>query len=192
MNDNEPVEHEDKTFEKIDYQGKTVLDRKFVNCVFKNCNLSNTTFKSCLFEDCTFDSCDLSLMKVNNSIFKKLQIVHSKAIGIQWFDARSPFAVNCTDSNISYSSFFGKDIKKARFIRCVAKETDFSESNLTEALFEGTDLSDARFSDCDLSFANFKEAKNYSIDLRHNKVKKTKFNLPEALSLLNSFDIILD
>ena len=192
MKIDETREHEDKTFEKINYQAKTVLERKFINCVFKNCNLGNITFKDCFFEDCIFDGCDLSLMKVNNSVFKKLQIIHSKAIGIQWFDARNPFSIKCTDSNISYSSFFGKDLKKANFIRCTAKETDFSECNLTETVFEGSDLSDARFLDCDLSLTNFKEAKNYSIDLRHNKTRKTKFSLPEALSLLNSFDIIID
>ncbi|MDB5284044.1 MAG: hypothetical protein JWO06_3119 [Bacteroidota bacterium] len=192
MQNDETVEHEGKTFEKISYQDKTVLDRKFINCVFKNCNFSNTIFKDCVFDECTFDGCDLSLMKVKGSLLKRIQVNSSKAIGIQWFDARSPFSINCTDSNISYSSFFGKDIKKAKFIKCVARETDFSECNLTEANFEGTDLAEARFSDTDLSLANFREAKNYNIDVRFNKVRKTKFSLPEALSLLNSFDITLD
>ena len=66
---------------------------------------------------------------------------------------------------------------------------DFSDCNLTEADFAGTDLESARFSNCDLTLANFKEARNYYIDIQHNKVKKTKFSLPEALRLLDAFDI---
>ncbi len=192
MKNDNPTEHENKTFEKINYQGQIVEDRKFINCVFKNCTLAETFFKDCQFEDCTFDNCDLSLMKVDKSTFKKLQLIRSKAIGVQWFDARNPFTITCTESNISYSSFFGKDLKKAKFIKCEAKETDFTDCNLSEAVFTGTDLSGARFVDCDLSFANFREAKNYSFDVRQNKLKKTMCSLPEAISLLNYFDIILN
>ena len=61
--------------------------------------------------------------------------------GIQWFDARSPFSIRCMESNISYSSFFGKDLKKASFINCTATETDFTDCNLTEAVFTGTSRS---------------------------------------------------
>ena len=192
MTNPEPHEHEAKTFEKINYQDKTVSDRKFFNCVIKNCNLRNTNFKDCLFDECIFEGCDLSLMKVKSSTFKKLRLVQSKAIGIQWFDARNPFSIQCTDSNISYCSFFAKDLKKAKFINCLAKETDFTDCNLTEAILTGTDLSDARFINCDLSLADFREAKNYAFDVRENKIKKTKCRLPEALSLLNYFDIILE
>jgi fluoroquinolone resistance protein len=188
----QPNEHEGKTFEKTDYQAKIVSERKFIDCLFKNCNLSNTVFKDCLFDDCVFDGCDLSLMKVKGSTFKRIQLINSKAIGLQWFDALNPFSIQCTDSNISYSSFFAKDLKKAKFLRCNAQQVDFTDCNLTGVVFAGTDLTDARFSNCDLSFANFKEAKNYSFDVRENKIKKTVCGLPEALSLLNYFGIIVD
>jgi fluoroquinolone resistance protein len=192
MKNEEPVEHEGKLFEKIDFREKTVEGRKFMECTFKNCQLNMLVFKDCTFTDCIFDSCDLSLIKVKGSFFNRIQIIGCKAIGIHWFDTGSPFAINFTDSNISYSSFFGKALKKAKIKNCVAKEVDFSDTNLTEADFNGTDLENSRFSNCDLSLANFKEARNYSVDLVHNKMRKTKFSLPEALSLLNQFDIVIE
>ena len=150
------------------------------------------SFTDCYFTDCIFDDCDLSLIKVKGCFFNRVQMIRSKAIGINWFDAGAPFSVQFNDSNISYSSFFAKAIKKAKFKNCLARETDFSEFNLSQADFGGTDLDNARFSNSDLSHADFKDARNYNIDLQHNKVEKTKFSLPEALSLLNQFDIIVE
>ena len=37
-----------------------------------------------------------------------------------------------------------------------------------------------------------KEARNYHIDIQRDKGKKTKFSLPEALSLLDPFDIVVE
>ena len=192
MKEETPVEHDGKLFEKIEWQEKVVAGRKFTDCTFKNCQLNMLTFADCYFTDCIFEGCDLSLLKVKGSFFNRIQMTGCKAIGIHWFDTGAPFAINFIDCNISYSSFFGKGLRKAKFKNCVAKEVDFSECNLTEADFSGTDLEHARFADCDLSLANFKEARNYSINLQENKVRKTKFSLPEALSLLDPFDIVIE
>ena len=195
--DDKSAVHEDKVFEKVDYQDKLVADRTFTNCTFNNCNLSKTVFEDCTFESCIFDKCDLSLMKVKGCTFSHIRITNSKAIGILWFDAKTPFTkkpftISCIDSNISYSSFFGKNLRKAKFVRCTAKELDFSECDLVEASFTETDLEGSRFINCDLSSANFTNARNYYIDVNANKLKKAKFSLPEAINLLHSLDIILD
>jgi fluoroquinolone resistance protein len=192
MKEQGPIEHDGKLFEKIQFREKTVTGRKFTDCTFKNCQLNMLNFTNCNFTDCIFEDCDLSLIKVKDSFFNRVHIKGCKAIGIHWFDTGSPFAINFADSNISYSSFFGKGLKKSKFKNCVAKEVDFSEANLTGADFQGTDLENSRFSNCDLSLTNFKEARNYDVSLVNNKVLKTKFSLPEALSLLNQFDIIIE
>jgi fluoroquinolone resistance protein len=189
MKDDETIEHEGKLFEKIQWQEKVVSERNFTECTFRNCQFNMLSFVDCYFTDCIFEDCDLSLMKVKTSYFSRLQIIRCKAIGIHWFDTGKPFSVEFIDSNISYSSFFGKPLKKTKFKNCVAKEVDFSECILIEADFSGTDLEGARFSNTDLSHANFKEARNYFIDVQFNKVKKAKFSLPEALKLLDAFDI---
>ena len=192
MKDNKDTEHEGKTFEKIQGQEKVVSGRKFTECIFKHCQLNGLVFEDCQFTDCVFEDCDLSLLAVKRSFFHKTQILRSKAIGINWYEARSIMALQFTDTMLSYSSFFGKALKKMKFKNCVAKEVDFSDCVLTEADFGGTDLEGARFSGCDLSLANFREARNYSIDVLNNKVKKAKFSLPEALALLDSFDVVVE
>ncbi len=192
MKEEETVEHDGKVFEKVQWQEKAVTNRKFTECTFKNCQLNMLTFVDCTFTDCVFDGCDLSLVKVKGCFFTRVEVKSCKAIGINWFETGSPFSVTFVDSNISYCSFFGKGIKKARFKNCLARETDFSDTNLTDADFRGTDLENARFSNCDLSYANFKEARNYYVDLLQNKVRKAQFSLPEALSLLNQFDIVVE
>ena len=120
-----------------------------------------------------------------------MQINDSKAIGIVWCDADNPISVNFNNSRISYSSFFGKNCKKAQFINCIADEVDFTNCNLIQANFAGTDLKNAIFLNTDISQANFAGAINYTINLNNNNTKKATFSLPEALCFLYNLDIII-
>jgi fluoroquinolone resistance protein len=54
-----------------------------------------------------------------------------------------------------------------------------------------TDFSNSRFQHTNLTEADFTGATNYAIAASLNTLKKTKFSLPEAMSLLYSLDIIL-
>jgi len=107
-----------------------------------------------------------------------------KAIGIKWFEASNPFDVNFSNAVISYSSFFGKILKKNKIIDCIAEDVDFTDCNLMLCDFSGTSLPNAKFFNTDLKQANFATATNYSIDPQTNKLKKAKFSLPEAASFL--------
>ena len=122
-------------------------------------------FVDCSFEKCTFEECDLSLIKFKDSSFSGVQINGSKAIGIVWYDEDNPISVNFNNSRISYSSFFGKNCKKAQFINCIADEVDFTNCNLIQANFAGTDLKNAIFLNTDISQANFAGAMSYTINL---------------------------
>lgn len=185
----EDIHHSHKTFESVKFQEKEVADRVFTKCTFKKCNLYGLIFIDCAFDECHFEECDISLIKVKHCSFSKVTINKCKAIGILWFESSNPLSVSFSNSAISFSSFFGKNLKKFKFINCVAEEVDFSECNLTEASFEGTNLLQSRFLNCDLSLTNFVDAKNYGININANKIKKTKFSLPDAMNLLNDFDI---
>ncbi len=77
-------------------------------------------------------------------------------------------------------------------VKCEAKEVDFTETDLSHSDLKGTDFEKSRFFKTNLAYADFKGARNYYIDARVNTLKQTKFSLPEALSLLNGLDIILD
>jgi uncharacterized protein YjbI with pentapeptide repeats len=138
-----------------------------------------------------FEECDLSLIRLKDTTFSNTQINGSKAIGIVWHAASNPLSVNFKNSRLSYSSFYGKNLKKMQVTDCIADETDFTNCNLIQSNFAGTDLRNAIFINTDMSQANFVNATNYSINLQNNKTKKAKFSLPEALSFLHSLDIIL-
>ena len=85
-------------------------------------------------------------------------------------------------------------MKLDRFIctNSQAKSCDFSESSLREANFSKTDLSETNFHHANCEKASFSDAKQYYIDPSVTKLKDAIFSYPEALSLLNSFNIKID
>ncbi|PSL44834.1 uncharacterized protein YjbI with pentapeptide repeats [Chitinophaga niastensis] len=181
--------HEHKKFENIIWEGKTIAGREFFDCHFYKCSLKECIFIDCVFDKCTFEECDLSLIQLKQTAFSRVVLQYSKAIGISWHNANNPLTVAFHDSRLSYSSFSGKNLKKGIFINCQADEVDFTACNLSLSNFEGTDLAGARFSDTDLTQANFVGAHRYAINVNENKMKKAKFSLPEALSLLYGLDV---
>jgi uncharacterized protein YjbI with pentapeptide repeats len=68
---------------------------------------------------------------------------------------------------------------------------NFAETDLTEADCTRTDFSEGRFLHTNLTEADFTGAAHYAIDATTNTLSKTKFSLPEAMSLLYSLDIVL-
>ena len=77
------------------------------------------------------------------------------------------------------------------FTECALRESDFSGANLENALFTGSDLSATVFANTNLHKADFSAAKNYFIDPSQNRVKDAVFTLPEALNLLQAFQITI-
>jgi uncharacterized protein YjbI with pentapeptide repeats len=71
-------------------------------------------------------------------------------------------------------------------------EVDFSGATLEGAAFVDSDLSGARFVRTRLSGADFRSARNYRIDPTANRLAGARFSLPEAISLLGAFDIVLE
>ena len=188
---NGEILHQHKRFENISYEDKIVAGREFFDCTFYKSNLKGCTFIECSFDKCTFEDCDLSLIKIKHTSLTGIKVINSKAIGILWCDASNPFSVSFNNSQISYSNFYGKNMKKGQFIKCTAAEVDFSECNLSSSNFTGTDLRNTRFFNTDLTGANFVNTENYFIDPKTNKVKNAQFNLPGALSFLAALDIKL-
>ena len=185
----EEIRHYNKRFENVNYEDKHLVRRYFDNCVFYK-----STIKGCLFEDCTFNKCtfeesDLSLIKFKDSYVHDISLVNCKAIGILWYDTMNPFSVTGLNSILSYSSFFGKNLKKIKLNNCVAREVDFTSCNMNSADLKGTDFLGATFSDTDLRLADFTGAQNYQIDPSGNKIKGATFQLPAAISFLDSLGI---
>ena len=60
-----------------------------------------------------------------------------------------------------------------------------------KSIFPNLTFPEATYLNTNLSEANLSQARNYLIDPGLNELKKTKFSLPEAMSLLYNMDIIL-
>lgn len=189
--------YDDEIFKGVVFKNKTLIDVEFLECQFIECDLSETLFKNCVFKSCHFKDCDLSLIKVDHSIFKDVDFSNTKAVGINWAVAsinskevhqllNSISFINCV---INYSNFLGLELENIRIEKCVAHEVDFSEANFKKGSFRGTDLQQSIFRKTNLEKVNFIGATNYYISPTTNNLNQAKFAMPEALSLLHSMDI---
>jgi uncharacterized protein YjbI with pentapeptide repeats len=92
-------------------------------------------------------------------------------------------------SNISHSSFYELELAEIVVEECKAHEVDFREGDFSHGNFSGADLQGSLFMHTKLNSADFCEAVNYQIDPQQNNIKKARFSMPEAMNLLNSFEI---
>jgi fluoroquinolone resistance protein len=187
----EDAEIKNADYARVEFKSKEIVDTTFVRCSF-----AEALFYDCRFKNCAFIKCDLSMMRVKSSVFSSVRFEGCKAIGINWTEAswqKGAFfrLIDFEDCALNYSSFFGLKLKKMRMTHCIAKEVDFGEADLSGAVFAFTDFSGSTFLHTDLTDADFVNAVNYTISAKLNTLKKTKFSLPEAMSLLRGLDIIL-
>ena len=196
LNDLSLVEYEDETFAGLSFDQETIADKTFTDCTFKDCTFREAVLQRCSFHDCVFSDCDLSLAKIPETAFADVAFERCKLIGIDWssahwpkFGIKRPFSFH--QCALNYGFFTGLKLPNLRMTGCIVKEADFTDVDFTGALFTGTDFTDRRFINCDLTKADFNDATNYAIDIKLNWLKKTKFALPEAVSLLKGLDIIV-
>ena len=190
------AENADQTFKRINYQNRIVDHRSFDHCIFSHCSFQETIFQNCKFRDCTFLDCDLRLMHVTGSSFRDTVFKNSAVTGVNWVEgswSKSGLleSIGFIDSEISHSTFLGLELRKMVIRKCVAKNADFAEANLTEADCTYTDFTESRFLRTNLTGTDFTHARNYAIDVSLNTVKQAKFSLPEAVNLLRCMNIIL-
>jgi fluoroquinolone resistance protein len=179
-------------FNHISLTGEIVKSRVFDECEFTTCSFIDCKFDNSKFLNCRFTECVLSAVVPMNCRFNNSHFLKCKVIGIDWTKAQQIRELDFMESQINYSSFKLLNIPKTRIVKCEAKEVDFTETDLSQGDFKNTDFENSRFFKTNLSYADFRDAKNYYIDTGNNILKQTRFSLPEALSLLNSLDIILD
>jgi fluoroquinolone resistance protein len=191
-----PAEYEDQSIDGLALAGEEVLAKEFESCTFAGCSFLETTFTACRFVDCEFVRCDLSLCRVEDCSFTSVKFIDSQVIGVNWTEASWPArglfnAIGFERCAISHSTFIGLGLRRVEIVDCVARDADFAEADLTQANCAGTDFKDSRFLHTDLTEADFTGATNYAIAPNLNVLRKTRFSLPEAMSLLYGLDIIL-
>lgn len=191
-----PLSYLSQHFKDLDWSEKNVDSTEFDNCTFSGCNFSHASFTQCKFHECHFIRCNLSLLKVAKCSFFDTFFEETKAIGINWTHAAwpniklvSPLRFNkCI---LNDSSFLGLSLAEMIMTECKAHDVDFRDADFTEADFSHTEFTNSLFNKTILKEANFAEAINYNINIFQNDVKRAKFTLPEAMSLLQHLDIEL-
>ncbi len=189
-------EYYDHKFMHLIHENQIIEAMEFHDCVFIHCSFRESTFKRCKFTNCRFEECNLSLAMFDETVISRAHFQNSQMVGVNWaradWSGRSlikPFDFHqCV---LNYSIFMGLELKEVELVGCLAKEVDFSDANLASSDCSDTDFSGSRFSNTDLTEADFSQATNYQIDATQNTLKKTRFSLPEAISLLRSLDIEL-
>lgn len=90
--------------------------------------------------------------------------------------------------------FQGLDLRRTRFINCSLKDIDFSDAKLGHAEFTHSVLENSAFHGADLTDADLRYASRYLIDPKYTRLKGTKVDLPEAVSILTAIglDIAVD
>lgn len=185
--------YERETFLGLDFAGQRVESVDFFDVAFERCNFQNCVFHECKFENCRLVDCDLSLTKFKDTSFMDVNFEGCKMLGINWTDSgKSFFSINFEKCLISDSIYTGLSLKEIRITDCLAKRVDFEGTDLTGADCRSTDFEEANFHRTNLTRADLTNAKNYSIDPSVNILRKTRFSMPEAISLLSNLDIIID
>lgn len=184
------MHQEHQQFKRTEFPLDFFQERSFTNCIFDSCRFEKSQWRHTKFSECIFKNCDLSLVKVDacrlhNTLFKECKI-----IGIEFYKCdKTLFSLQLQHCIAMSCNFSEMKMKKSSFQGSKIIECYFDGTQLMESNFRETDLQRTIFRHCDLSQADFSEAKNYSIDPQSNILRKALFTLPEALSLLNFFDI---
>lgn len=189
-------EYRARNFDQLTIQDEEIAYKDFDECLFQGCTFQETHFHGCRFLNCRFKHCDFQVISVKDCTFMNAVFEDSRLIGVNWTEASWPkrglltslYFVRCV---LNHSTFMGLPLKKMTFQECVARDVDFAEANLTGADCRNTDFSQSRFFHTNLTRADFTGARNYAIAAHLNTLKKTKFSLPDAMTLLYSLDIVL-
>jgi len=171
---------------------ETIKAVEYEECEFNGCSFIGCTFQKCKFISCKIIGCVISAMNPVDSSFTEVEFSRCKVIGCDWTKAMQLHGLDFADCQINYSNFAMLKLAKIKMINCEAKEVDFTETDLSGGSFTGTDFERSVFFKTNLTKADLKGTVNYFIDPRNNTLKKARFSLPEALSLLSCLDIIIE
>ncbi|MBN2075640.1 MAG: pentapeptide repeat-containing protein [Dehalococcoidales bacterium] len=181
-----------ETFSKLVLAEETIESKVFDECEFTDCLFIGCKLEKCRLLNCKFDKCDLSNIIPMNSEFREVKFTNCKTIGIDWTRAGKIKELNFSECLINYSNFRLLKLPKTVIKKCEVKEVDFIETDLKDSNLASSDFENSVFFKTNLSGVNFSHATNYTIDVNNNTLKKTRFSLPEALSLLSNLDIIVE
>lgn len=178
--------------EIVEIKEESLKEVVFSKCKFKHVELSTKKFTECKFEDCEFIRCNLNNCDFPASAFQDCIFDKCRMIGIDWSKTRGLyFKINCTECNLSYSTFTNMKMPNCKFNDCIMEEVYFYDSKLQKVKFCGSNLKKSVFMNCDMTETDFTLAESYFFDPRQNKLKKTKLSRDQAVSLLSAFNVVI-
>lgn len=180
------------TFEKIDAAELALEGLEFDDCVFRDCAFSKAALKRWRLFDCRFEDCDLTAAKLTGGRLRGNSFKNCRAGGVNWAGASSLDDLAFEHCLLDHGVFAGAKLPRFSAVDCRLREADFGDAELVGANFSLSDLTAARFARADLSGADLRGAFGYLIDARDTKLKKARFSLPEAVSLLSGLDVVVE
>lgn len=181
-----------ETFSRLVLTEETMESKVFDECEFTDCVFIGSRFEKCRLLNCKFEKCDLSNLIPMNSEFREVKFTNCKTIGIDWTRAGKIKELHFSECLVNYSNFRLLKLPKTVMKKCEVKDVDFIETDLKDSNLTGSNFEHSTFFKTNLSGVDFTHATNYIIDVNNNTLKKTRFSLPEALSLLSNLDIIVE
>ncbi|QDE70249.1 hypothetical protein BHS09_26575 [Myxococcus xanthus] len=182
---------ESETFSGEDLQGANLGDKEFYRCVFENCQFHESLWKGVAMEACAFRGCNVTRAQVANAKFRDVRFENSKLMGIDWSDVSSNPDLHFEDCGLSYCSFVGLNLRKLKFLRCVVREANFFDSDLTDSEFDGSDFGGSNFHGCNLNRADFSGASGVFLDPARNTLKDTRVPLESAIDLARTLGMLV-
>lgn len=183
---------ENNIFNAEDFAHDSSSSAEFVGCQFIGIDFSEFNFSRLKFLDCIFSECNLSNASLKSGVFRGVSFKKSKLIGLNWTEVATLASCSYSDCIMDYCVFQSMNLKGFSFSDCKMMEVEFSESQLVKASITGCMLRGSSFNKANLSEADLRGSTEYFIDVRYTNIKKAKFSMPEALTLLSSLDIILE
>ncbi len=185
-------EYNEERFVELEASGEDFELRQFYDCVFERCDFSQANLSGCRFVDCTFSFCNLANSIMRATALRSVVFSESKLLGVDFsLVDQVMLEVSFDKCDLSYGAFSRLDLRAVKLLNSNLLEAQFESCNMIAADFSGSTLEGTSFANCDLTKADFSDAEGYCFDPRLNKIKGAKFSLPEAVTLLKAFDIVL-
>ncbi len=134
----EQREYTGQEFKGLTLPGTRLDSIEFESCTFVRCSFREGQFETCKFRDCTFRKCDLTFAHVDGCVFAGTVFEDCQLVGINWTEAawtksmlRQP--VSFSGCALNHSIFTGLKLHGLRLTKCLARNVDFSECDLTRA-----------------------------------------------------------
>jgi fluoroquinolone resistance protein len=180
-----------KIFEEEELEGVKKLEKgEYDNCTFDNCDFANSDFSNFVFVECIFKECNLSGVKIRNTMFRDVEFVNCKMLGLQ-FDQCNHFlfSVGFDGCQLDHTSFYQVNLKGIHFRKSSLIDVEFAECNLSKATFDEVELGRANFEETNLEGCDFQTAYSYSIDPGKNKMKNAVFARMGLAGLLEKYNL---